>query len=144
MATHSSILAGDIPWAEDPGGLGTIGLQRVRHYWSDLACMNTLHFNFRRKIICCWSIHVWGVMHDWQCLTLSIRVYLKYLLQKLFLRSPRLCPSGRSVAHPPLLWTGIREQRALHPGTRGTTRKAAAPSPVTHRTLMGKLVLHHS
>ena len=110
MATHSSILAGGIPWTEDPGGLWSIGLQRVRHYWSDLVCMNTLHFNFRRKIICCLSIHVWGVMHDWQHLTLSIRVYLKYLLQKLFLHGPCLCPSGRSMAHPPLLWTGIREQ----------------------------------
>jgi len=31
MATHSSILAWKIPWTEDPGGLQSIGLQRVRH-----------------------------------------------------------------------------------------------------------------
>ena len=31
MATHSSILAWRIPWTEDPGGLQSIGLQRVRH-----------------------------------------------------------------------------------------------------------------
>ena len=31
MATHSSILAWTIPWAEEPGGLQFKGLQRVRH-----------------------------------------------------------------------------------------------------------------
>ena len=31
MATHSSILARKIPWTEEPGGLRSIGLQRVRH-----------------------------------------------------------------------------------------------------------------
>ena len=31
MATHSSILAWRIPWTEDPGGLQSMGLQKVRH-----------------------------------------------------------------------------------------------------------------
>ena len=31
MATHSSILAWRIPWAEKPGGLWSMGLQRVGH-----------------------------------------------------------------------------------------------------------------
>ena len=31
MATHSSILAWDIPWTEEPGRLWSIGLQRVEH-----------------------------------------------------------------------------------------------------------------
>ena len=30
-ATHSSILAWRIPWTEEPGGLQSIVLQRVRH-----------------------------------------------------------------------------------------------------------------
>ena len=30
MATHSSILAWKISWTEEPGGLQSIGLQRVR------------------------------------------------------------------------------------------------------------------
>ena len=29
MATHSSILAWKIPWMEEPGGLQSMGLQRV-------------------------------------------------------------------------------------------------------------------
>ena len=31
MATHSSILAWRIPWTEEPGGLQSVGSQRVRH-----------------------------------------------------------------------------------------------------------------
>ena len=31
MATHSSILAWRIPWTEEPGGLPSMGLPRVRH-----------------------------------------------------------------------------------------------------------------
>ena len=31
MATHSGILAWRIPWAEKPGGLQSMGLQRVGH-----------------------------------------------------------------------------------------------------------------
>ena len=31
MATHSSILAWEIPWTEEPGGLQSMELQRVRH-----------------------------------------------------------------------------------------------------------------
>ena len=31
--THSSILTWRIPWTEDPGGLQSLGLQRVRHDW---------------------------------------------------------------------------------------------------------------
>jgi len=30
-ATHSSVLACRIPWTEEPGGLQSIGLQRVGH-----------------------------------------------------------------------------------------------------------------
>ena len=31
MVTHSSILAWRIPWTEEPGGLQSMGSQRVRH-----------------------------------------------------------------------------------------------------------------
>ena len=31
MATHSSILAWQIPWTEEPDGLQSVELQRVRH-----------------------------------------------------------------------------------------------------------------
>ena len=31
MATHSSVLAWRIPWTEEPGGLQSMGSQRVEH-----------------------------------------------------------------------------------------------------------------
>ena len=35
MATHSRILAWRIPWTEEPGGLQSMGSQRVRHDCSE-------------------------------------------------------------------------------------------------------------
>ena len=32
MATHSSIPAWKIPWTEEPGGLQSMGSQRIGHY----------------------------------------------------------------------------------------------------------------
>ena len=37
MATHSNILAWRIQWTEKPGGLQSIGLQRVRQDWGNIA-----------------------------------------------------------------------------------------------------------
>ena len=46
MATHSSILAWEIPWTEEPGGLQSIGSQRVRHNWET----NTFAFKLSEEI----------------------------------------------------------------------------------------------
>ena len=54
MATLSSILAQRIPWTEDPGGLPSIGLQRVRHGWSDLAHVHTINSHYFQEI-CSWG-----------------------------------------------------------------------------------------
>ena len=35
MATHSSSLAWKIPWTEDPGGLQSMGLQKIQTQLSD-------------------------------------------------------------------------------------------------------------
>ena len=40
MATHSSILAWTISWTEEPGGLQSMGLQKVGHDWA-----TSLHYN---------------------------------------------------------------------------------------------------
>ena len=34
MVTHPNILAWKISWTEEPGGLQSMGLQRVRHDWT--------------------------------------------------------------------------------------------------------------
>ena len=56
MATHSNILAWRIPWTQEPGGLWSIelrsiGWQRVRHFSSDLACMQShnRHLTYRHE-----------------------------------------------------------------------------------------------
>ena len=41
MVTHSCILAWRIPWAEEPGGLQSVGSQRVGHDWANNT--NTLY-----------------------------------------------------------------------------------------------------
>ena len=40
MATHSSIFAWRVPWTEEPGGLQSIGLLRVRRDWCNLSHMH--------------------------------------------------------------------------------------------------------
>ena len=43
MATHPSVLAWRIPGTGEPGGLPSMGSQRVGHDWSDLAAAAVLH-----------------------------------------------------------------------------------------------------
>ena len=48
MATHCSTLAWKIPWTEEPGGLQSMGLQRVRHdLVTSLSLFTFMHW--RRK-----------------------------------------------------------------------------------------------
>ena len=42
MATHSSILAWRIPWTEEPGGLQSMGSQRVGHDWATSLSLSTV------------------------------------------------------------------------------------------------------
>ena len=49
MATHSSTLVLRVPWTEEPGGLQSMGSQRVRHDWSNLARMWELIFLTRDR-----------------------------------------------------------------------------------------------
>ena len=56
MAIHSNILFWRIPWTQEPGRLQCRALQRVRHYWSNLALNEKNH---RGKLIhSCFTIGV--------------------------------------------------------------------------------------
>ena len=48
MAPHSSTLAWKIPWAEEPGGLQSMGSLRVRHDWATSLSLFTF-MHWRRK-----------------------------------------------------------------------------------------------
>ena len=56
MATNSSILAWRISWTEDLGGLQSIGSQRVRHNWSDLACTQPGRAGILEQTKCLWYL----------------------------------------------------------------------------------------
>ena len=43
MTTHSSTFAWKIPWAGEPGGLQSMGLQRVGHDWAIFTSLHSLH-----------------------------------------------------------------------------------------------------
>ena len=49
MTTVSSILAWRIPWTEEPGGVQSMGLQRVRHDWA------TKHSTILASLISFWK-----------------------------------------------------------------------------------------
>ena len=48
-ATHSSIHAWKIPWTDEPGGLQSMGSQRVGHDWATSVCVSVCVFRNVRK-----------------------------------------------------------------------------------------------
>ena len=50
MATHSSILAWKISWTEEPGGLQSMGSQRVGHNWATNTYLLTLNNKYLSEI----------------------------------------------------------------------------------------------
>ena len=57
MATHSSILAGESAWTEEPGGLWFIGSQRVGHDWTT---KHTYIYPMRCDAWDCFPISSWS------------------------------------------------------------------------------------
>ena len=56
MAAHSSILTWRIPRMEEPGGLHSIGLQRVRHDW---VTEHTLYTDCDPKSVAAGKLRPW-------------------------------------------------------------------------------------
>ena len=103
MAPHSSTLAWKIPWTEEPGGLQSMGLLRVRRDWVTSLSLFTFHFHALEKEIAtyllqcsclenprdsgAWWAAIYGshrVGHDWGDLAAAARgpsvSYLRQLL----------------------------------------------------------------
>ena len=51
MATHSSILAWRIPWTEEPGGLQSMGSQRVGHTNQENSKCPSTHSNLKIEAV---------------------------------------------------------------------------------------------
>ena len=112
MAPHSSTLAWKIPWTEEPGGLQSMGPQRVRHDW--VTSLSLFTFMHRRRkwqpipvflpgesqgrgsLVGC---RLWGrrVQHDWSDLAAAAA---EILWNVTFLRD-----SGKQIVY--LSWFGL-------------------------------------
>ena len=90
MATHSSILAGKISWTEEPGGLQSMGLQRVGHDWFTYLLIYLLTVDSR----CCTA--------ETNTLKSSIPQFKKYIKEK--------CISMLSIHLDLCSKTSLREQ----------------------------------
>ena len=93
VTTFSSILAWRIPWTEEPGGLQSIGLHRVRQDWSHLTCIQSscfifIFFIFFKVIVlihwfcCCFyrKYHDFQVLHQLRSLIVTALVFAPFLL----------------------------------------------------------------
>ena len=65
MATHSSTLAWKIPWMEEPGGLQSMGSQRVGHDW---ATSLSFHFHPEKSLLISLQVSGKQYIHILHCL----------------------------------------------------------------------------
>ena len=84
MATHSSILPWRIPWTEEPGGLQSMGLQRVGHDWGT----STFTLSYLRVMSASFSRWTSGIF-PWKFASSSA----------FLLRAASFCHSGRAPAY---------------------------------------------
>ena len=80
MATHSSILAWRIPWTEEPGGLQSMGLQRVGYDWATNTHkgIRGLPWRFSSRVLQCkrHKFHLWVGKIPWRRKRLPTPVFL--------------------------------------------------------------------
>ena len=107
MATYSSILAWRIRWTEETGGLRSMGSQRVRHSWSNLA-QHTHTFSIREQ-----ELDVkW--FRDNQSRTLS-----HHFKSSSFIWSSQLCPAlfprqlDDQLPQPAPSWLTVKKKKKI-------------------------------
>ena len=96
MATHSSMLAWKIPWTEEPGGLYSMELQRVRHNWMTNTHLHMIPYStltyYSMGLIYC--LHIFFFFHlsvcysDWvvsMILSSSLLIHSSALFSWLFI-----------------------------------------------------------
>ena len=131
MITHISILAWRIPWTEEPGGLQSIGLQRVGHFWNDLACMHAVtdkHLHVFRKF----------------CININVFLHIEHLEVYLWVVTAattccclvaKLCPTfcdPMDYSSPSLSLHGIFQTRILEWFAASFSRGSSWPRDRTH------------
>ena len=127
MATHTSILAWKILWTEEPGGLLFMGSHRVRHDWSDLACMHALEEEMAtHSNILAWripgtqepgglpSMGSHRVGHDWSSLAAAaaVRLWSGALCCPLLTEKGKIKPlADKNRAKKPVLSLGKKSSK---------------------------------
>ena len=100
MATHFSILAWKIPWAEEPGRLQSMGLQRIRHNW----VTNTFFQEIVVQSLCC----VWFFAIPWNAACkASLSFTISWSLLKLMSIESVMPSNNLFLCHPLLLLPSI-------------------------------------
>ena len=88
MATHSSVLAWEIPWTDEPGGLQSTRLQRVRHYLvtkQQKNCVSSGHFYLyspmlkARYLPCTWQDCYTATILSWFMEVTEVEIRVKRL-----------------------------------------------------------------
>ena len=105
IATHSSLLAWRIPWAEKPAELQSLGLQRVGHNWSSwlhvsprLSSTLMIKLKFlHHAVLCCHFSHVWFFVTQW---TVAHRAPLSMGISRQEYWSGLPCPSPGHLSCP--------------------------------------------
>ena len=139
MATpwHSTILAWRILQTEEPGGLQSRELQRVRHDWSNLACTQvplpsrrTLFIYFSETSNPCFS---WGQeAHLFQvCLAVALTALERKLSLTCLLNVGLVCPAGSAPSKGWLNNFPMRHLLIPSPGSGACTQNTAWKSQTT-------------
>ena len=142
MATHPSILAWRIPWTEEPGGLQSIGSQRVGHDQSDLACTQGLFHTLKTVY--------WGQGPDSQRSGTLSEVSLK--AAKCVPSQTPSCQGGKSPVHSEVMSRTRVDQPGVPPRTwnfspgkvglcqPGRPEKSDSQTPPDQKTGLGTVV----
>ena len=101
MATHFSILAWRIPWTEEPGGLQSIGLQRVGHHWV------TKYSTCMYVCVCVCVCAVTSILYIYIYIYIYTSVFPQHILA--------LHPSGPVGLVDPYFWCrAVKSYTSLH------------------------------
>ena len=113
MATHSTILAWEISWTEEPGRLQSIGSQRVRHNWvrthTHTTICQVLSQALKPQLACRkppWSVRL-CISEDVSFLQVSGTCSKSHTASSKAARHPQGSPQGQCSW---LLPTGLSEQ----------------------------------